>query len=50
MPIDDGSTDLVIPLVSSPELADQSDQDQISDLRQFRIDDRNQCSEDWSKG
>jgi len=42
-------TNFVVPLISSPELTDQSDQDQLADLGKFGIDDRHQSSKDGSE-
>ena len=39
-------THLVVSLVCSSELTDQADKDQLSDLRQLRVDDSYECRED----
>jgi hypothetical protein len=40
---------LVVTLVGPSELTDQSNEDQFSNLRQFRVDDSNQSGKDRGK-
>lgn len=43
------ANNLVVSLVSSSELTDQSNQYQFPDLGQFGVDDSNQSRKDWSE-
>lgn len=47
---DEARTDLVVPLERPPELGDESDEDELSDLGELCVYDCDEGGKDWSEG